>query len=179
MISKQYKKQHFCCEDISKVENYYKAITDENDVWHCHHRAEILPCGRYSRDTLKKFGLYYNQPADRLIFLPSEEHRRLHMSGENSPNWGKHLSDEHKKKLSSKNKGKPNLKNRHPASLSTRMKLSKLRKGNQFAKGLHHSEDSKRKIALATKGKKRYNNGEIEILALECPVGFKLGRLPR
>lgn len=101
------------------------------------------------------------------------------MSGKNSPLFGKHLSDEHKKKLSLKNKGRPNPKNRHPASLSTRMKLSKLRKGNQFAKGLHHSEETKRKIALAAKGKKRYNDGEIEILALECPAGFKRGRLPR
>ena len=34
-----------------------------------------------------------------------------------------------------------------------------------------------KKYSDNTKGKHRYNNGEIEILAFECPEGFTLGRL--
>ena len=31
----------FCKEDISKIENYDKAIADTTQVWDCHHRTEI------------------------------------------------------------------------------------------------------------------------------------------
>ena len=31
---------HYCRGDISKIENYDKAIADTKTVWHCHHRLE-------------------------------------------------------------------------------------------------------------------------------------------
>ena len=52
-----------------------------------------MPCGRFSRDDLKKFGLYYKRPASELIFLTPSEHQRLHLKG--VP-----LSEAHKKALS-------------------------------------------------------------------------------
>lgn len=58
-----YRTKRYCCEDISRIENYEKAIADETQIWHCHHRAEILPCGRYSQDDLKRHGLYWHVPA--------------------------------------------------------------------------------------------------------------------
>ena len=30
----------FCCEDISKIENYAAAIADTTQTWECHHRME-------------------------------------------------------------------------------------------------------------------------------------------
>ena len=30
----------YCCEDISLIENYDKAIEDKTQYWHCHHRLE-------------------------------------------------------------------------------------------------------------------------------------------
>ena len=80
MISKQTIKK-FCCEDISLIENYNLAIADTTQTWECHHRGEILPCGRFSRDDLKKFGLYFNRPAAELIFLTPFDHRQLHFKG--------------------------------------------------------------------------------------------------
>lgn len=77
MISIEHAKR-YCCEDVSKIENYDKALADEDRTWNIHHRAEVLPCGRYSIKELKKFGLYWKQPASRLIFLPPDEHSRLH-----------------------------------------------------------------------------------------------------
>ena len=79
MINESYKK--FCCEDPSLIENYDRAIADTTQTWNCHHRGEVLPCGRFSRDDLKKFGLYYKRPAAELIFLTKAEHNRLHFKG--------------------------------------------------------------------------------------------------
>ena len=59
----------YCREDISRIENYEQALADQTQTWHCHHKAEILPCGRFSKETLKRFGLYYNQPASMLVFI--------------------------------------------------------------------------------------------------------------
>ena len=77
MINEKYAKK-FCCEDLSLIENYELAINDTTQTWDCHHRGEVLPCGRFSRADLKKFGLYYNRPAAELIFLTKSEHKKLH-----------------------------------------------------------------------------------------------------
>ena len=109
MISESYKK--YCCEDPSLIENYDKAISDTTQIWEIHHRGEVLPCGRFSRDDLKKFGLYYNRPASELIFLTSSEHQRLHLKGVQK-------SETHKKAISDSLKG-------HSVSEECRVKLSK------------------------------------------------------
>jgi hypothetical protein len=77
MINEKYARQ-YCAEDISNIENYKQAVMDYMKAWDIHHRAEILPCGLFSMDDLKKFGLYYNRPASELIFLTHAEHIRLH-----------------------------------------------------------------------------------------------------
>jgi len=94
----------YCRDDISKIENYNKAIADTTQTWHLHHRDEvrILPSGMKvyrSRAELKENGRYYHCPANELIFLTCSEHKRLHTEG-------KHLSEELRKKLSAANKGK-------------------------------------------------------------------------
>ena len=125
----------YCCEDLSLIENYELAINDTTQTWDCHHRGEILPCGRFSIDDLKKFGLYFNRPASELIFLTHSEHQRLHLKG--VP-----LSEEHKKAMSDSLKGVPKseatkkaisdgLKG-HSVSEECRAKLSK--KIMQFTK---------------------------------------------
>ena len=104
----------FCCEDLSLIENYELAINDTTQMWECHHRGEILPCGRFSRDDLKKFGLYFNRPATELIFLTKAEHTRLHFKGvPRGP-----FSEAHKKALSEAHKD-------HSVSEEHRAKLSK------------------------------------------------------
>ena len=67
-----------CSEDISLIENYQEAVSDDTQIWHCHHRGEILPCGVFSQHDLKKFGLYWHRPASELIFLTPSEHHRIH-----------------------------------------------------------------------------------------------------
>lgn len=65
-----------------------------------------------------------------------------------------------------------------------RQKMSELKKGrNNPIYGTHRSEETKRKIANAKKGKpgikgkKWWNNGVISVMAFECPEGFVPGRL--
>ena len=122
MICEKYAK-NFCCEDLSLIENYDKAIADMTQTWHCHHRGEISPCGRFSVSDLKKFELYFNRPASELIFLTHSEHRRLHLKG--VP-----LSEDHKKAISEAHKGVPRLDLKGiPRSEATKKAISDAMKG--------------------------------------------------
>lgn len=118
----------YCCEDISKIENYGKAIADETQTWQCHHRAEILPCGRFSILDLKQYDLYFSQPADRLIFLTQATHTSLHSKDYKKIKalhdaWrGKHHSSKTKKKMSERAKGRLMSEN-------ARRKMSEAHKG--------------------------------------------------
>ena len=159
------------CKDIENVENYEKAKADNFVGWHCHHRKGIdIP-----REELQALGMYYNRPADELIFLTVGEHRKLHKfseetkkklsesrKGKPSPNKGKRHSEESRKKLSEAHKG-------HTLSEETRKKIAEAMK--------NMSEEHKNKISEATKCTHWYNNGEINIRAKECPPGFVPGML--
>lgn len=96
MINVRQAKQ-YCCEDISKIENYDKAIADKTQTWCCHHRTEIW--WNCSEQDLKDNECYYGRKALELIFLTQDEHNSLHHTG-------LHHSDETKKKLSKLWKGK-------------------------------------------------------------------------
>lgn len=107
MISENQARKY--CYEIEKIENYEEAVNDKDHKWDCHHRCEILPCGRYSMDSLKKFGLYYNRPASELVFLRHDEHASLHKIGSchteevkhkiSVSNTGKKFSELHRNNL--------------------------------------------------------------------------------
>ena len=121
MINEKYAKK-YCCEDISNIENYELAINDQTQTWDCHHRGEILPCGRFSPNDLNKFGLYFNRPASELIFLTKAEHTCMHFKGVIRPDLkGVPKSEEHKKAISDAKKGVP-LNEAHKKALSEALK---------------------------------------------------------
>lgn len=68
--------KQFCCEDISLIENYNKAISDNTQIYECHHRNEII-LNKYTEELIAD-DLYYNRPASELIFLTRQEHRKIH-----------------------------------------------------------------------------------------------------
>ena len=74
--------RRYCLDDISKIENYDKALTDIDVRYDCHHRLEVGKYGEViSHKDLIARGLYYNRPASELIFLTKSEHNRLHKKG--------------------------------------------------------------------------------------------------
>ena len=172
----RYNFRHYC-KDYENIENYEKAKKDDFVGWDCHHRLEThnLDGERrlvdITKKELKALRMYYNRPANELIFLPSSEHTSLHRKGkklseearkklseakkgEKNPMYGKHISEEHKKKLREAKKGKK-------LSEEARNKMREAHKGKN----------------IWTKGTRWYNNGKISKRAKECPSGFVPGRL--
>ena len=143
------------CKDFEKIENYEKAKADNFIGWCCHHRLETHNSDGERRlvDIAKKelqaLDMYYNRPAEELIFLTRREHMSLHRKG-------KPMSEESKKKMAEAKKGKPK-------SAETRKKMRGAQKGKN----------------IWIKGTRWYNNGKINIRAKECPDGFVPGRIKK
>ena len=68
---------HYCCEDISHIENYELAIKDNLVDWDIHHRLETRGFG-YTSEELKMLDLYYNRPASELLFVRCKDHYKIH-----------------------------------------------------------------------------------------------------
>ena len=70
----------YCSEDISLIENYNQAISDEERTWEIHHRIECDENGRtlFTCKQLKEMGLYFKRPASELIFVTRSMHWKLH-----------------------------------------------------------------------------------------------------
>ena len=64
----------YCNENIEDIENFYKALSDKKELWHVHHKlGETI-----SRKELQERDMYYNRPANELIFLSPLEHCLRH-----------------------------------------------------------------------------------------------------
>lgn len=136
----------YCCEDITEIEGYDEMIVSD-DKWCTHHRRETDEWK--SMQQLIDEGLYWNRPASELLFMTESEHTRLHSSnikpetrrkmsesrsGEKNCNFGKHFSEEHKRKISEARKGKYNGE-------------------KNYMFGKHHTDETRRKMSEAAKGK--------------------------
>lgn len=69
-----------CRDDLSKIENYDRALADKNFAWPCHHRLELTLDGEnaHTAQELERLGMYRNRPYYELIFLPQDLHGRIH-----------------------------------------------------------------------------------------------------
>lgn len=127
---------------------------------------------RHSAETKKKM----SETAKGRVFSKetrekmSEAHKGKYL-GANSPNYGKHHSDEAKKRISEANKGK-----HRSDEIKKRMSEANKGKGNPFygkkhtaetikklskiAKKRHISEETREKLSKARKGKKNHNYGK-------------------
>lgn len=71
-------------EQIEQIENYELAKADNFNGWHIHHRMETHNSDGERRlvnlsvEELIALEMYYNRPANELIFLTASEHRKLH-----------------------------------------------------------------------------------------------------
>ena len=129
-----------CCkDDLSKIENYDKAVADQTQTWDCHHRLELTLDGEFahSAEELQKMGMYLHRPYFELIFLPHDVHMKLHTTN---------LSEDTKAKRRASMKGKPK-------TAEHRAKLSAAKKGKTpWNKGKKSSDATRRKISLSHKG---------------------------
>ena len=157
----------YCCDDISQIENYDKAINDKTQTWHCHHRLEI-DLNLTAQELIDK-GLYFNRPANELILLTPFEHNSLHKSGKqlwlgkkhtnelkekmrqsqlkyfethDSPMKGRSQTEETKQELREINLGKKHTE-------ETKIKISEKNKGKKY------SEEVKQKMSESMKGKNK------------------------
>lgn len=138
---------NYCfCRTPELIENYDKAVADTTQTWQCHHRLETHNSDGERRlvdissSELIALGVYYDRPPEELIFLTPIEHISLHKAGKPSPNKGKKLSEETKKKISETLKGKHH-------SEASRKRISEALKGHSV------SEETKKKKSEALKGK--------------------------
>lgn len=146
----------YCCEDISLIENYEEAI-NSSEKWVCHHKLGI----NKSKQDLINEGIYFNRPANELIFLLKSDHIALHNSilKTGKPAW---------------NSGKTGI-----YTEETRKSMGQKKGCVSPFKGKHHSDESKRKNSEAhkripppNKGKKydRYkcitSDGQIKIMPI-------------
>ena len=82
-----HQRQHYCCEEISEIENYNLAKADNFIKWDIHHRLETNNSDGERRlvditsKELMKLGMYYNRPASELIFMKHGDHVALHNKG--------------------------------------------------------------------------------------------------
>ena len=176
------------CKDFENIENYHKALADNFKGWVCHHRLETHNSNGERRiinisvAELKALDMYYNRPASELVFLRRGEHSALHNSGENNSNYGKHLSEETRKKQSKANKGKPR-------SEEIKNKIGAAHKGKKYSEETkkkmsdvwdydkHFTEETRNKLSKNSIGRHWYNNGQINKFCYECPDGFTPGQL--
>ena len=72
--------KRYCSEDISLIENYQQAISDEERMWDIHHRSECDSEGRtlFTGKQLIDMGLYFKRPASELVFVTRSMHSKLH-----------------------------------------------------------------------------------------------------
>ena len=169
--------RYFYCKTPELIENYEKAKADDFKGWEVHHRLETHNSDGERRlvDITKKelitLSMYYDRPAEELIFLSAIEHKQLHTIYKSNPNFGKRHSLETRKKIGKGNKGKV-------ITEETKKKIAETLKGNiPWNKGKHCSEKQKNKQKEAMSGRHWYNNGKVNKLCYECPEGFVIGRL--
>ena len=71
-------------EEKEMIENYYEAQKDDFNGWEIHHRLETHTSEgerrlvKLTKKELIALDMYYNRPANELIFLKKEEHSKLH-----------------------------------------------------------------------------------------------------
>lgn len=119
--------KRYCKDDISKIENYKKAVNDNTQSYDIHHRNELTLDGKFAhtKEDLIRMNMYYNRPCDELIFLTKGEHTTLHRKGS-------HHSEETKQKMAESRKCEKNPFYGKTHSDKFRKNQSKLFKGRTW-----------------------------------------------
>lgn len=128
--------KRYCCEDLSLIENYDKAINDKTQTWQIHHRLEDLG---FTYKDLKYLNLYWKAPADELIFMTKSDHFSHHRKGKKSNFYNRRHTEESKKKISEAKKDKH-------LTEETKRKISEANSGEKNGFYNHHHTEETRKL---------------------------------
>lgn len=172
------------CKDYTKIENYELAKKDNFKGWVCHHRLECVETGAVvnsSRQDLIDWNIYFNRPADELIFLTRKEHRALHTRNKTEEVKEKLYNENVRKKISNTLSGRKTK----PCSEETKRKIAEAQIGKVITYGKQisntlkeyyktHEHPMKGKVG-SERGKTWFTNGIRNTRAFECPDGFWKG----
>lgn len=144
----------YCCEPTSKIENYELAKADNFKGWEIHHRFETHDFEgvwqkrkiHYPASMLKALDVYYNRPAEELIWLTSAEHCSLHMKGRKhlKPRSKEYIEKQRIAQTGKKRSEETKAKQRKPKSeeakrhMSEAARLRCLREGKTLRKGVNN-----------------------------------------
>lgn len=155
---------------------------------------------------LNKCNPVFSSNVDMTGYKHSEEYKQYMRNinlRERNPFYGKKHSEESRRRIGEKSKGRkkteeerkklsdamkknnpmhnPEVRKNHYMATHNpeyrRMKSEMCKGKNNPNYGNHWSDEMKKKLSEKKKGLKAYNNGEICIMARECPEGFVLGYL--
>jgi group I intron endonuclease len=141
---------------------YLQELAQKYGGWNCavfiilretktEQRALLFEQAYINRSKNNPMLLNHNKNVLKAPDMSGENHPMFGLRGENNPNFGKHLSEETKKKMSEVRMGK-----RHTEE--TKKKISENHADfsgeNHPMFGKHHSDKSKKKISEAKKGKR-------------------------
>ena len=173
----------YCRDDVSMIENYQEAI-ESDEMYECHHRLESHDSNGNIRPVflLKKelvaLDMYYNRPADELIFLKQKEHKSLHYKNTNFINGGK--KTRFKEGNNPWNKGKARtIEEKEKISNTIRKTCSDPEWKKAHSEKIKNSIKFKEAMKNRIKGRHWYNNGLLNKIDFECPEGFVKGRIRR
>ena len=119
----------------------------------------------YDEEYRRKISEAHKNISDDVRRKYSEAKKKLYSSSKNHPMFGKHHSEETKKKMSDAHKGKPSPNKGKPMSEETKKKLSESHKGKSAPnKGKPMTEEQKKKMRNNKRSKKVLQftlNGEL------------------
>lgn len=96
MIKKLQDYYKYCSENLTDIEGFADAVNDRTDSnnhhqgWVLHHRLETHNSDgerrdvQLTQDELIALGMYYDRPANELIFMTKADHNKIHTCGRKS-----------------------------------------------------------------------------------------------
>lgn len=67
----------FCYGDITKIQNYTDAATDNTQVWVIFHKNLLTGIGRIDKRMLKSIGKYYGATPEELVFMKRDDMKKI------------------------------------------------------------------------------------------------------
>lgn len=150
------------CDDQWELDYWESAFVD--DTWIGRSDTYNLRCGGDRGGVSEETKRRMSESAKNRPPITMETRMKMARCGVEHHNFGKHLSEETKRKIGNANRN-------HHHSDEVRKRMSKSHTGIKF------SDERKRKISEKIKGLHWYNNGEMAVMRRECPEGFVPGAL--